>query len=167
MNKISTIVLLLLLLPMSVKAEEIYLDCEVISAPTKRIGMDKLFKKVPSDKDYIAVELYTSRVDMLRYCFGTKWVIDTDAKTVKIVNGKEIIEFTNAKISDLEILGTYQRHKSELQYIINIDRRFGTLTFTKNLPDETIANWRKLHGIQLEKSWVETQQCASSVHTKF
>lgn len=167
MSKISTIALLLLLLPMSVKAEEIYLDCELINAPTQRMGMDKIFKKVPKDKKYIAVELYKSRVEMLLYCFGTKWLIDTDAKTVKLVSGKEIIEFTNAQITDSEISGRYQWMEEPIHYTINIDRRFGTLTFTKNLSDKMIANWRKSHGIQLERSWVETQQCTSSVNTKF
>ena len=167
MKIISTIALLFLLLPMSVKAEKIYLDCELINAPTQRMGMDKFFKKVPRDKNYIAVELYKSRVEMLLYCFGTKWVIDTDAKTVKLVSDKENVEFTDAQISGSEISGKYQHHKEELQYTINIDRRFGTLTFTKNLPDKMIADWRKSHGIQLERSWVETQQCTSSVHTKF
>lgn len=167
MNKISTIALLLLLLPMSVKAEEIYLDCELINAPTQRMAMDKLFKKVPKDKKYIASELYKSRVEMLLYCFGTKWVIDTEAKTVKLVSDKEIVEFTNAQITDSDISGRYQWMKEPIHYTINIDRRFGTLTFTKNLSDKTIENWRKSHGIQLERSWVETQQCTSSVHTKF
>jgi hypothetical protein len=100
---------------------------------------------------------------MLLYCFGTKWVIDTDTKTVKLVGGKEIIEFNNAQITDSEISGRYQWMNEPIQYTINIDRRFGTLTFTKILSDIMIKDWSKSHGINLERSWVETQQCTSCV----
>lgn len=148
-------------------AQEIYLECDVSKAPTERMSMDKLFKHVPKDKDYISLELYRLGVGQLLYCYGTKWVIDTNYKTIKLIGDKNILEFKDVYISQNELYGSYQYNKDQIKYTINVDRRFGTLTLTKYLPDSMIANWEKSHGKKLERSWVETQQCTPSVETKF
>jgi hypothetical protein len=161
------LMLLLLLSPTHVIAQEIYLDCVVSKAPTERMSMDKLFKHVPKDEKYIKLELYRLGIGQLLYCYGTKWVIDTDAKTIKLVSNSQMLNFKDAYITEKEFFGRYQFNEDQIRYMINIDRRFGTLTLTKYLSDSMINNWLKAHGKKLERSWVETQQCTSSVDTKF